>query len=119
MRRIPRPPRLALALVLLCASAHTSAQETAANGGAQPEATERDHKREQQPREVETVDIVRAALEPAYLAYPIALSGLDPLIFESNVVAHFMIHRPSWPFALVLSPKIVVRMFRGYSAPVK
>jgi hypothetical protein len=125
MRSFPRPPRLwrhALALVVLCANAHTHAQEAAATGGGQIQAKENQPNAPEagEPhKEIETVEIVRAALEPAYVAYPIALSGLDPLIFESNVVAHFMLHRPSWPFALVLSPKILVRMFRGYSTPVK
>jgi hypothetical protein len=121
MRSIPRSPRVfryALALTVFCTCAHTHAQDGAATGGPQPQSTQPEKKSEA-PKEIETVDIVRAALEPAYLAYPIAISGLDPLIFESNVVAHFMIHRPSWPFALVLSPKILVRMFRAYSAPVK
>jgi hypothetical protein len=66
-----------------------------------------------------TIDLVRANLEPAYIAYPFSISGLDPLIFESNVVAHFVVNRPSWPFAVVLSPKIVVRMFNENSSPVK
>jgi len=71
------------------------------------------------PAPIPMLDVVRAALEPAYLAYPIGLSGLDPLIFESNVVAHFVVTQPRWPFALVLTPKIVVRMFNEESAPVK
>lgn len=124
MRSFPRPPRGWLSLLTLCVtvSAHAGAQEAAATGGEQPKAKNEganaEHGAEPQ-KSIETVDIVRAALEPAYIAYPIAISGLDPLVFESNVVAHFMVHRPSWPFALVLSPKIIVRMFRAYSAPVK
>lgn len=68
---------------------------------------------------VETFDIVRTALEPAYIAYPFGIAGLDRLVFESNVVAHFVVHQPAWPFAFVLSPKVVVRMFAEPSAPVK
>jgi hypothetical protein len=68
---------------------------------------------------IATIDVVRANLEPSYLAYPIGISGLDALIFESNVVAHFVVNRPSWPFAVVLTPKIVLRMFREASEPVK
>ena len=70
-------------------------------------------------RPVLTVDIVRAALEPAYIAYPIDLYGLSPLVFESNVVAHFVVTQPNWPVALVLTPKVVVRMFSEESVPVK
>jgi len=65
------------------------------------------------------MDAVAAAMEPAYLAYPIAFTGLDPVIFESNIVAHFVVHRPSWPFAIVLTPKVLVRMFNEESVPVK
>ena len=68
---------------------------------------------------VQTVDVIRASLEPAYLAYAVGFTGLDPLIFESNIVAHFIVTRPKWPFALVLTPKVVVRMFNEASAPVK
>jgi len=74
---------------------------------------------EQDDSRVPTVDVVRAALEPAYVAYPFGISGLDRLVFESNVVAHFVAHYPSWPVAFVLTPKVVLRMFAEHSAPVK
>jgi len=70
-------------------------------------------------RPISMFDVVRTAMEPAYIGYPIGLAGLPPLIFESNVVAHFVVHRPRWLFAVVLTPKIIVRMFQGASAPVK
>jgi hypothetical protein len=78
-----------------------------------------DDKEDQSLRPVATVDVVRAGLEPAYVAYPFGLSGLDRLIFESNIVAHFVMHLPDWPVAFVLTPKVLVRMFYEDSAPVK
>jgi hypothetical protein len=112
-----------LALALTVLSQRSAAQEAAAtsneapNANAQNTAPKESRKRGQ--KHIATVELVRANLEPAYLAYPVSISGLDPLIFESNVVAHFVVTRPSWPFALVLTPKIVVRMFNQYSSPVK
>lgn len=112
-----------LCVLLSCAAAH--AQEAAATSG-DPDRHEDweygvpgDVLANPPDRPISMFDVVRAGLEPAYLAYPIGLAGLDPLIFESNIVAHFVLHRPRWLFALVLSPKIVVRMFQGQSAPVK
>lgn len=64
-------------------------------------------------------DVIRANLEPSYLVVPIGLAGLDPVWYEANLMAHFVAHRAPWPFALVLTPKIVVRLFRAYSEPVK
>lgn len=66
-----------------------------------------------------TGDIVRANLEPSYLVYPIGLSGLDPLYFEASIAPNFVVTEPSWPLAFVLTPKVVVRMFREFSRPVK
>jgi hypothetical protein len=71
------------------------------------------------PRELPSADIVRANLEPSYIVYPIALSGLDPLFFEANIAPNFVVTLPSWPFAVVLTPKILLRMFREPSEPVK
>lgn len=74
----------------------------------------------QEPREPPAVrDVMRANLEPSYLVVPIGIAGLDPVWYEANVVAHFVAHRESWPFAVVLTPKIVVRLFRAFSEPVK
>jgi len=76
--------------------------------------------REAAPRgEVSTSEVVRANLDLSYLVYPIGLSGLDPLYFEADIAPNFIVTRPSWPFAFVLTPKIVVRMFREFSEPVK
>jgi len=68
---------------------------------------------------VRTADAIRGRLEPSYLVAPLAISGLDPVWYEANVVAHFFVHRDAWRWALVLTPKIVVRLFREYSEPVK
>lgn len=121
-------PRLCFALALLLAFAVPShAQEgpgTAVSGTESSDDQSKEHPASQADtkapiKSVSTVDIVRANLEPAYLAYPFGIAGLPSLIFESNVVAHFFVNQPSWPFAVVLTPKIVVRMFNQYSAPVK
>ncbi|MET0385339.1 MAG: hypothetical protein ABW321_05240 [Polyangiales bacterium] len=112
----------------LVAASRVEAQEAAASSEnpADPESSVKDDQGKQDDenkkkadKPVPTIDVVRAAMEPAYIAYPVGLSGLDPLIFESNVVAHFIVWRPWWPVALVLSPKVVLRMFREESAPVK
>jgi hypothetical protein len=115
----------ALSLGVLLSYSSASAQEAAATSG-DPDRHEDweyaipgDVLARAPDRPIPMFDVVRAALEPAYLAYPVGLSGLDKLIFESNIVAHFVLHRPRWLFALVLSPKIVVRMFQGNSTPVK
>jgi hypothetical protein len=68
---------------------------------------------------VRTADAVRAKLEPSYLVVPLSISGLDPLWYEANIVAHFFVHRDDWPFAVVLTPKLVARLFRERSEPVK
>jgi hypothetical protein len=74
---------------------------------------------EEPPPQVRTADVVRANLEPSYLVYPFGLSGLDPLFFEANIAPHFVVGRTAWPFAVVLTPKILLRMFRERSEPVK
>jgi hypothetical protein len=115
-----------LLVLALTSSLNTgvSAQDAAAGGGNpqnSPNENEQgdDQKAKAKDKPIPMIEIVRAALEPAYLAYPIGLSNLDSLIFESNIVAHFVVNQPSWPVALVLSPKIVVRMFNQESTPVK
>jgi hypothetical protein len=65
------------------------------------------------------VDIVRANLEPSYLAFPIIISGIDPLVFEANIAPHFSLLPRSLSVALVLTPKIVLRMFQQTSVPVR
>jgi hypothetical protein len=62
---------------------------------------------------------MRAHLELSRLTYPIALSGLDPLIFEASIVPHFVVGHAKWPVAVVLTPKIVVRMFNEESEPLR
>lgn len=64
-------------------------------------------------------DVMRANLEPSYLVVPLPLAGLDPVWYEVNIVAHLVAHRASWPLAVVLTPKVVARLFREYSEPVK
>jgi hypothetical protein len=117
-----------LALLLFEAAALPASAQEAAATGEKPEKGkpngDNDTPQEQQAqakkgKPIATSDVVRANLEPAYIAYPFSLSGLDPLIFESNVVAHFFVNRPDWPFAIVLTPKILVRMFNEDSSPVK
>ena len=64
-------------------------------------------------------DVVRANLEQSYLVYPIGFTGLDPLVFEADIVPNFSILPRSWHVALFLTPKIVLRMFAETSVPVK
>jgi hypothetical protein len=63
--------------------------------------------------------VVRSHFELSYLAYPIGLSGLPALVFESSIAPDFFVSQPAWPIAFVLTPKIVVRMFNEPSVPVK
>jgi hypothetical protein len=63
-------------------------------------------------------DIVRANLERSYVAFPIGLTGLEPLIFEADLVPNFSVLPRSWHVALFLTPKILLRMSAAKSAPV-
>ncbi|HYP77515.1 MAG TPA: hypothetical protein VER12_16200 [Polyangiaceae bacterium] len=63
-------------------------------------------------------DIVRANLERSYVAFPIGIAGLEPLIFEADLVPNFSVLPRSWHVALFLTPKIILRMFAAKSAPV-
>src|SRR4029077_2852176 len=69
--------------------------------------------------DVAMAKVVRSNFEPSYLAYPIGLAGLDSLLFESSIPPHFFVSQPSWPLAVVLTPKIVVRIFNEPSVPIK
>jgi hypothetical protein len=63
-------------------------------------------------------DIVRANLERSYVGYPAGIMGLEPLIFEADLVPNFSVLPRSWHVALFLTPKIILRMFAEKSAPV-
>jgi len=64
-------------------------------------------------------EIVHANLERSYVAYPFGITGLDPLIFEADLVPNFSVLPRSWHVALFLTPKIILRMFAEASAPVR
>jgi hypothetical protein len=64
-------------------------------------------------------DIVRANLERSYVAFPIGITGIEPLIFEADLVPNFSVLPRSWNVALFLTPKIILRMFAENSAPVR
>jgi len=64
-------------------------------------------------------DIVRANLERSYVAFPIGITGLEPLIFEADLVPNFSVLPRTWKVALFLTPKIILRMFAENSAPVR
>lgn len=64
-------------------------------------------------------EIVRANLERSYVAFPIGITGLEPLIFEADLVPNFSVLPRSWNVALFLTPKIILRMFAENSAPVR
>jgi hypothetical protein len=70
-----------------------------------------------QPRAMR--DVIQDQLEPTYLVFPVPIAGLDPVWYEAQLAAHFFAHRAAWPFALVVSPHAVVRLFREYGEPVK
>jgi hypothetical protein len=70
-------------------------------------------------QDIATADVVRANLETSYLAHPFGLHGLPSVIFESSIAPHFFVHTADWPFAFVLTPKIVLRMFNEDSSPVR
>ena len=136
-------PRLSIALLggLLALHAGAAAAQPGGSSPAAPTQPEGDDaaQREQQPRgdedhepsartgeqaesappELAMRDVVRTHLEPSYLVYPIGLSGLPPLYFEANIAPHFVVDREGWPVSLVLTPKILLRMFREPSQPVK
>ncbi len=63
-------------------------------------------------------DILHTNLERSYVAYPIGITGLEPLIFEADLVPNFSVLPRSWHVALFLTPKIILRMFGEKSAPV-
>jgi len=69
--------------------------------------------------EIPTIEIVRSNLEASYVTFPIILSGVDPLIFETNIAPHFFLTPHDWPVAVALTPKVLLRMFQGPSTPVK
>jgi hypothetical protein len=71
------------------------------------------------PPAIPTVEIIRANLEASYLTFPVIVSGVEPLIFETKIVPHFFLTPHDWPVALALTPKVLLRMFQGPSAPVK
>jgi hypothetical protein len=75
--------------------------------------------KEPRARDVALGDIVRANLERSYVVYPIGVTGLDPLVFEADLVPNFSVLPHSWHVALFLTPKIVLRMFAENSLPVK
>lgn len=63
-------------------------------------------------------DIVHANLERSYVAFPIGFTGLEPLVFEADLVPNFSVLPRDWHVALFLTPKIILRMFATKSAPV-
>lgn len=68
---------------------------------------------------VKMSSVVLANLEPSYIAYPLVLSGIEPVFLESGIAAHFEVHSPRWLFSFVLTPKVLVRMFHERSSPVR
>jgi hypothetical protein len=70
-------------------------------------------------RKLLLADIVRANLERSYVTYPIGITGLEPLVFEADLVPNFSVLPRSWHVALYLTPKIILRMFAEKSAPVR
>jgi hypothetical protein len=123
--------RVAGVAALVLASASIAHAQGGGPGGeprqAEPGAPQSGQKKPPQPgtddhepkQDIATADVVRANLETSYLAYPFSLHGLPQLIFECNIAPHFFVHTNDWPFAIVLTPKIVLRMFNEDSSPVR
>lgn len=61
---------------------------------------------------------VRAHVEPSYVGFG-GGPGLDPLILEASLVPHFSVLPGAWPLAVILTPKIVLRMLAEESIPVR
>jgi hypothetical protein len=108
------------AIVLLSLAQRAAAQQQPDPGSdVAPDASDPCARPDLRAGEVATSDVVRSNLELSYLVYPIGLSGLDALYFEASIAPNFVVTEPSWPLAFVLTPKVVVRMFREHSTPVK
>lgn len=105
--------------VVLCGALDAHAQTGPGGGAGQAEQAAAPKDDPPPIEEVATADIVRANLETSYLAYPFGISGLPPLIFECSLAPHFFVHTNDWPFAIVLTPKVVLRMFNERSTPVR
>lgn len=76
------------------------------------------------PPPVPVLDVVRSNLEQSYTApFPLVVAWkgptIDPLWFEANLAPHFLVGRNNWPIAVDLTPKIVLRMYRENSTPIK
>jgi hypothetical protein len=101
---------------ILCLIAAASADAQNAPGAAAGQA---EQKQPPITQEIATADIVRANLETSYLAHPFSIRGLPSLIFECSLTPHFFVNQKSWPLAIVLTPKVVLRMFNEESTPVR
>jgi hypothetical protein len=105
-----------MAFLTIVTSSRTSAQaEPAAEDSAYDPALDSEFPR-LTPR---MFDVVQANFEPSYVAYPFVLGGVEPLLVEANIAPHFTVHAKRWLFAIVLTPKILVRMFLDESSPVR
>lgn len=105
--------------VVLCGSLHARGQTPPGGGAGQPDQAAPSKEEQPKTQTVKTAVIVRANLETSYLAYPYGISGLPSLIFECSLAPHFLVHTDEWPFAIVLTPKVVLRMFNERSTPVR
>lgn len=112
----------AVALLLLVAARAAGAQEvTTAASPAPPGACEGD---DEPPRtlaagrRVDPVDI-RALAEPSYItAFGGVAGNRDPLLFEGNIAPSFSL-APAGRVGISVTPKVVLRMFRERSLPVR
>ncbi len=107
---------------MLAASSHARAQTAPGGGAGQPDQAspeKNEPKRVGPIKELATADVVRANLETSYLAHPFGIHGLPPVLFECSLAPHFFVRQKSWPFAIVLTPKVVLRMFNERSTPVR
>ncbi|MDY0201467.1 MAG: hypothetical protein RBR40_10825 [Tenuifilaceae bacterium] len=72
---------------------------------------------EEKTNAVSTFNLFR---EPSYILFGSGFGNLEPLVFEANIVPHFMINfseKVKW--GIELSPRIVFRMYNQHSHPVR
>lgn len=106
---------LCLLALLVLASAPARAQPILHSRAARTDAVSAEPKPDDEEL---TANVVRRNFEASYIAHPIGLSGLPPLFLEADIAPHFVVTQRGWPLAFVLTPKILVRMFRERSTPV-
>lgn len=69
--------------------------------------------------ESSTIKIIRAQFEQSYITFGGGWGMNDALLFESKIAPNLIIDCSRRHAALIITPKVVLRMFSEFSAPVK